>query len=361
MISTPSIAQSGDLEYVQYDSFESGVCSSVSPGVCGYVALIMANMVKSQVPELPEELPTSVSLYFQLVQRQALVDPAGHRIFYGTHYTKFGDLRVPKGSGPFPVAIVVHGGGWRSRVTLDYTAPLADALACAGIATWNIEYRRLGADGVWPAMFEDVAAATDFLRELALYYPLDLTQVIAIGHSSGGHLALWLAARDRIPVDAQLYMPDPLPIKGVLALAGVADLKRFIEVVPMYRDTLRELMGSEEGATEEEIAQRMKEASPSEYLPLGKPQVFINGDLDPYVPLQLAQEYLPMATAAGDTVRVIALENAGHFESVDPADLAAAPAIWTSILGLLGLHPLPEGNTSSNGVTLQTAVPSEIF
>ncbi len=129
-----SIAKSGDLAYWQKNSLESGVCSTVSPSVCGYVALLMANMVENQVPKLPEGLPSSVDLYFKLVQRQVLVDPAGHRIFYGTHYTKFGDLRVPKGSGPFPVAIVVHGGGWRSRVTLDYTVPLADALACTGIA-----------------------------------------------------------------------------------------------------------------------------------------------------------------------------------------------------------------------------------
>ncbi len=213
---------------------------------------------------------------------------------------------------------------------------------------------------MWPAMFQDVAAA-DFLRELALYYPLDLNKVIAIGHSSGGHLALWLAARDRFPADAELYAPNPLPIKGVLALAGTPDLERFIELVPMYRDTLRELMGSEDGATEEEIAQRIKAASPSEYLPLGKPQVFITGDQDPYVPLQLAEEYLPVATAAGDTVRVIALENAGHFESVDPSHVAGAPAIWTSVLGLLGLQPLPEGSTPSSGVSVETAMPSDIF
>jgi acetyl esterase/lipase len=302
---------------------------------CDRWAVRVADAVKQQVPGLPA-VPPQVKLYFELVQREPFVPSADHRIFYGGHYTKFGDLRLPKGSGPFPVAIVVHGGGWQSRVNLDYIAPLAEALRCAGIATWSIEYRRLGADGVWPAMFQDVAYAADFLRQLALYYPLDLSRVVTVGHSSGGHLALWLAARDRLPADAQLYTPNPLPILGTVSLAGTGDLARFVEVVPMYYSSIIELLG---GGSEEQIAERMWEVSPVEHLPLGKPLVIINGEFDPYVPLLLAQEYMELAAAAGDDVKLITLKGAGHFESTDPADPVAGPAIRQAVLSIMGLFP----------------------
>lgn len=137
--------------------------------------------------------------------------PPDARIFYGRDPLQFGDLRLPKGSGPHPVAIVIHGGCWLSAMAdLRNTAALADALRDNGVATWNIEYRREDSPGGgWPGTFQDVAHAADFLRQIALKYSLDLGRVVALGHSSGGHLALWLAARHRLPGDSECMQRSP--------------------------------------------------------------------------------------------------------------------------------------------------------
>src|SRR5215471_13646928 len=146
--------------------------------------------------------------------------PAGaRRIAYGTDALQFGELRVPATKGPHPVAIVIHGGCWLTKipgldaraVAVDNMRPMAAALADAGIAAWNIEYRRLGnPGGGWPGTFQDVARAADFVRALARENQLDPRRVIAIGHSSGGHLAMWLAARPKLTKTSALYMKDPL-------------------------------------------------------------------------------------------------------------------------------------------------------
>src|SRR5438132_9320670 len=119
------------------------------------------------------------------------------RIAYGPDRFQFGDLRLPSGSGPRPVAIVIHGGFWREKYDLEYIVPVCEALTAAGVVTWNLEYRRIGnAGGGWPGTFEDVAAGADHLHSLAHEFNLDLNRVIAIGHSAGGHLAFWLASRN---------------------------------------------------------------------------------------------------------------------------------------------------------------------
>jgi acetyl esterase/lipase len=306
---------------------------------CDRWAADVASAVKTQVPPLPATVPPPVKTFFQLMQWEPFITPADHRLYYGSHYSKFGDLRLPKGAnGPYPVAIVIHGGAWQSRVVLDYMAPLQEALTCAGIATWSIEYRRLGGDGGWPATFLDVAEAADFLRLLAKSYPLDLSRVISIGHSSGGHLALWLAARHRLPTTSELYVANPLPLRGVVSLAGVGDLVRFYTLVPMYNPTVMQMLGAP-SASPEQIAQRMKETSPVELLPLGVPQVLISGTGDPYVPLQLQQEYMPKAIAKGDKVKLVVVKDGGHFESCDPANPQAGPEIRNAALSLLGVVP----------------------
>src|SRR5687768_12371476 len=115
--------------------------------------------------------------------------PADTRIPYGEDGQQFGELRLPKGNGPFPLAIVIHGGCWLSRWTLTNTAPLADALRDAGVATWNLEYRRVDhPGGGWPGTFTDIADGTDVVRRIAREHPIDLTRVVTIGHSAGAHL-----------------------------------------------------------------------------------------------------------------------------------------------------------------------------
>src|SRR5699024_7984400 len=131
------------------------------------------------------------------------IDKKEMEIPYGKEEDKFGELRLPLGDGPFPVAVLIHGGFWRDPYKLEQMRPMADSLVDQGIATWNIEYRRVKQPGDgWPHTFLDSAKAVDYIQTLAQEYPLDTSNVITIGHSAGGHLALWLAGRDKLPKES---------------------------------------------------------------------------------------------------------------------------------------------------------------
>src|SRR5579859_698843 len=156
------------------------------------------------------------------------------RLAYTTGEDQFGELYLPTTPGPYGVAMLIHGGYWRARFGLDLMHELAEDLAKRGIAAWNIEYRRVGnPGGGWPGTFLDVARAADYLREIAPTYALDLQRIVPIGHSAGGHLALWLAGRPRIPAGDPLAGSSlkvagagegPLAPSGSISLAGVVDL-----------------------------------------------------------------------------------------------------------------------------------------
>lgn len=295
-----------------------------------------AALIALSWPDAASSQQAQRNIYQELVIREPRVAQADHRIYYGNNNQQFGDLRLPRRPGPHPVAVVVHGGAWGAAISLHYMSPLAAALTCSGIATWNIEYRRLGSGGEWPALFRDVAAAADYLRDLAPKYQLDLDRVVATGHSAGGHLSLWLASRERLPPTAELYAKNPLPLKGVVALGsgGAADLKNFITAVPRFRDAALELLG---GTTPELLADHMAQGSPAELLPLGKPQVLISGDADPSVPMPTVRHYAERATAKGDRVKIVPIPGGEHFVSTDPSDPVAGPAIREAILTQLGM------------------------
>jgi acetyl esterase/lipase len=123
------------------------------------------------------------------------------RISYGAEDTSFGELTVPQGTGPFPVAVLLHGGCWVSRAgNISEMRPMAAMVAKHGIAAWNVEYRRAGhPGGGWPGTYHDLSLATDFVRELAKSHPLSLSRVVIIGHSSGGYFGAWLAGRSHLP------------------------------------------------------------------------------------------------------------------------------------------------------------------
>jgi acetyl esterase/lipase len=183
-----------------------------------------------------------------------------------------------------------------------------------GIATWNVEYRRLGNDGGgWPGTFLDVARATDAVRDLVAGYRLDMDRVVALGHSAGGQLALWLAGRRRIAAASTLAAPDPLSLRGAISLAGVCDLREAWER-QLSNTVVRDLLG---GAPEA-VPERYDVASPASLLPLGVPQWVVHGTADESVPYAISERYAARARAAGDDVTFVRLEGVGHFEVVDP-------------------------------------------
>lgn len=255
---------------------------------------------------------------------------ADQRIPYGSDPLQFGDLRLPKGNGkgPYPVVVVIHGGCWFAEYDLNHLAAFSDALTKAGVATWSLEYRRIGNQGgAWPGTFQDVAKGTDFLREVAKKYPLDLKRVIVIGHSAGGQLALWLAARKNLPKESVLFVRDPLPLAGVVSLAGISDLRKYR---PNCDDSVNKLMG---GAPEQ-FAARYQQTSPIEMLPLRVPVRLIHGARDPIVPLQLSREFEAAAKGKGDDVTLNVLESAGHFDLISPLSMAW-PEVESAVLSLL--------------------------
>ncbi|WP_273463436.1 alpha/beta hydrolase, partial [Sandarakinorhabdus limnophila] len=197
---------------------------------------------------------------------------------YGKEPTQVGDLRLPAGPGPHPVVIVIHGGcWWKGFATRQNTAALASRLTEKGFATWNIEYRQAGekdkdgkysgdAGAGWPGTFNDWAAATDHLRDLAKRYPIDLARLAVTGHSAGAHAALWVASRHKLPKDSDIASPDPLKIGAVVAIDGPADPSSEIETfekgcgVPAGKAMF--------GGTPAEQPKRWAEGSPQAQLPL---------------------------------------------------------------------------------------------
>jgi acetyl esterase/lipase len=244
--------------------------------------------------------------------------PPGISSAYGEGRQQFGELRLPKGKGPFPVVVVIHGGCWYSEYDLRHVAPFAAALTETGYATWTIEYRRVGDEGGgWPGTFQDVARAADHLRALARLYPLDLKRVIAVGHSAGGELALWLAARRSLPAGSPMRSADPLRLRGVVSLAGITDMRRFR---PRCGDAPARLLGG----PPEGFDERYRQTSPAELLPLGVPQRLIHGAQDKIVPVELGREYEKAAKGKGEDVRLTVVDGAGHFELIAPHSSAWA-------------------------------------
>jgi acetyl esterase/lipase len=253
--------------------------------------------------------------------------PADHRIAYGSGEFQFGELRLPKNAddakAQYPVVVILHGGCWLSQYGLSYMSHLAADLSRAGIATWNLEYRRLGnPGGGWPGTFDDVSRGADHLRELAKIYPLNLRRTVILGHSAGGHLALWLAARRNFPKGWAFYMAVPLPLRGVISLAGIADLRR---------------TGT---ACDKEVARVMEggpvytQLSPIELLPFRVPSLIVQGDADPIIPTPMATEFVEAARKKGDATQLMLMEKAGHFELVDPQS-SVWPLVRREVVRLL--------------------------
>ncbi|MEM7533870.1 MAG: alpha/beta hydrolase [Chloroflexota bacterium] len=239
------------------------------------------------------------------------VPTADHRIRYGDDPSQFGDLFLPNGAGPHPVVFLLHGGCWRAQYGLGPIGQLARALADGGVAVWSLEYRRLGNGGGWPNTFLDVAHGADRLRTLADHYALDITRTVAVGHSAGGHLALWSAARRQLSPDSPIYTPDPLPLQSVVALAPVCDLERAV-AWGICVDASDGLVGGHP----RQVYANYYQGSPSALLPLGVPHITINGALDDIVPINYVRPFVDQARKLGDDATLIDVPDVGHFEIV---------------------------------------------
>ena len=269
------------------------------------------------------------------------------RIFYGKDPSQFGDLRLPGRGGLHPLAVVLHGGWWHSEANLEYLGHLASALTDDGIATWNLEFRRLGeTGGGWPATFLDVAAGADYMRKLAAIYAIDLTRVVVVGHSAGGHLAMWLAARHRIPRQSPLYSVPAVPLCGAMSIAGAVDLR--MAQASGFRDGFVNRLVVEDllGGTPDEVPERYDAASPAELLPLGIPQALLHGSADDIAPFAITESYVRRAQALGDDATLVRIEGADHFDPLDPESTAfrhVRTALQTLLGGRKHTDPQSEG------------------
>lgn len=246
-------------------------------------------------------------------------------IAYGTDPLQQGDLWIPKGrakghANP-PVVIIIHGGCWQTdiadRTLMDW---IADDLRTDGIAVWNIDYR--GVDrpgGGYPGTFTDTGKAIDELLAIAVKYHLDASRVVAIGHSAGGHLALWAAGRARLPASSPLRVDHPLRIDHVISLGGLPDLEATAASPDngCGTDVVAKLVGIDR-------PDPFADTSVPRLLPVGVAQDLVIGREDHIIPYRLATDYVAKAIAAGDTAVLHTVPKTGHVELIAPESVAWA-------------------------------------
>lgn len=251
--------------------------------------------------------------------------PSAH-IAYGSAPSQYAELFLPKGKGPFPVAVLVHGGCWtREFGGITQLRNMAGALAARGIAVWNVEYRRVDEPGGgYPGTYLDMNAALDALGREARRHPLDLERLVAVGHSAGGQLVQWLAARPRIPATSPLYQANTVPVRQVISLGGLADLRREKDVIKSSceRD-IAELAGTPTAARPDVFS----DTNAGDLMPNGSRTVLITGELDTISPPRVAHDFAARARAAGDAAEVVILPGASHYDEV-----AATSPSWPLVL-----------------------------
>jgi len=265
----------------------------------------------------------------------ALKGPApDKRIAYGAAPSQFVELFKPAGPGPHPVVVLIHGGCWTVHFGgIEQMRNMAGALTRQGIAVWNVEYRRYDEEGGgYPGMYQDVATAVDLLKHEAKTSALDLNRIVAVGHSAGGHLAQWAVSRHKLPEWSPAWAPQPLPIKSVISLGGLADLRNEAALI---RRTCDRETAQIAGTPSVQRPDVFADTSPAEMLPAGVHTVLIHGEYDDISPIVTGENYARRAKAAGDSAEVLVLPGGSHYDEVS-ADSKSWVIISAQIRKALG-------------------------
>ncbi|HEY1158733.1 MAG TPA: alpha/beta hydrolase [Arthrobacter sp.] len=241
-----------------------------------------------------------------------------HRYDYGQDPSQWGELflpDLPPGGKHRGVVVVIHGGYWRSQYGAELGEPLAQDLADRGMAAWNLEYRRAGNGGGWPGTFQDILAGIDKLRALAEPHSLDLSNVVALGHSAGGHLAVWAAGRDRLPglgpeVDLQVGN-DAVRLTGVVSQSGVLNLAE-AERLNLSNGAVANLLGGPSS----DFPGRHRMADPMAALPLDVPVYAVHTSDDVDVPRSMSTTYVD-ASRSGSMPAELVMVPGNHFALID--------------------------------------------
>ena len=265
----------------------------------------------------------------------ALKGPApDKRIMYGSAPSQFVELFKPAGPGPHPVVVLIHGGCWTVQFGgIEQMRNMAGALAQQGIAVWNVEYRRYDEEGGgYPGMYQDVATAVDLLKHEAKASALDLSRIVAVGHSAGGHLAQWAVSRHKLPEWSPAWAPQPLPVKTVISLGGLADLRNEAALIRRTCDRETAQIAGTPSAQRPDV---FADTSPAELLPAGVRTILIHGEHDDISPAVTGENYARRARAAGDPADVLVLPGGSHYDEVS-ADSKAWAIVNAQINQALG-------------------------
>ena len=236
-------------------------------------------------------------------------------IRYGDDPSQRAELTRPAGPSK-GVVVVIHGGFWRDQYDLSLGRPLAASLADEGWTAFNIEYRRVGNGGGWPQTFDDVAAAIDALAGID---DLDTSTVVTLGHSAGGHLAVWAAARPQLA--GSPWSSPAVAVTAAVSQAGVLDLAA-ATAADLGDGAVQRFMGGT-------VDDRYALADPSAEIPLSVPVRCVHGTSDTTVPLSQSTDYVARARAAGADAELTEVEG-DHFVVIDPSSRA-----WSLTLRLL--------------------------